>query len=214
MHDIHQGEGGEQGNQLMPLLFSLGQHPDLEAVQAQMPNEKVFAFMDDVHMATRPQRVGVGQTTLGVELFRRAGIHIHEISSNGWPGRPMEEPLCGEGLRFHHMNKASRCQVRHWGTQSLSQRISPAPSLNMKFCCAKSPVWMISRVLGCPCCIARQRRPRISHLSGQPHLPQHTIRVCGVACVGCSTWFRIKLTPSSEPQRSPLCLVGWACAVL
>ena len=38
---------------------------------------------------------------------------------------------------------------------------------------------------------------------GQPRLPQHTIRVCDVACVGCSTWFRIKLTPSSKPRRSP-----------
>ena len=54
----------------MPLLLAL------EAVQAQMPNEKVLAFMDDVYMATRPEWVGVGHTTLGVELFRHVGIQV------------------------------------------------------------------------------------------------------------------------------------------
>ena len=49
-----------------------------------MPNEKVFAFMDDVYMATWPERVGVGHTTLGVELFRHAGIHIHEGKTKVW----------------------------------------------------------------------------------------------------------------------------------
>ena len=49
-----------------------------------MPNENVFAFMDDVYMATRPERVGVGHTTLGVELFRHAGIHIHEGKTKVW----------------------------------------------------------------------------------------------------------------------------------
>ena len=34
VHHIHQGEGGEQGDALMPLLFSLGQHSALEAVRA------------------------------------------------------------------------------------------------------------------------------------------------------------------------------------
>ena len=37
-----------------------GQHPGLEAVQAQIPNEKVLAFMDDLYMATRPERLASG----------------------------------------------------------------------------------------------------------------------------------------------------------
>ena len=32
MHRILQGEGGEQGDPMMPLLYSLGQHGTLEAV--------------------------------------------------------------------------------------------------------------------------------------------------------------------------------------
>ena len=33
VHRIVQAEGGEQGDPLMPALFSLGQHPALQAVQ-------------------------------------------------------------------------------------------------------------------------------------------------------------------------------------
>ena len=33
-HTIVQGEGGEQGDAMMPLLFAIGQHPALEAVIA------------------------------------------------------------------------------------------------------------------------------------------------------------------------------------
>ena len=49
--DIAQGEGGEQGDPLMPLLFSLGLHGALSAVQARFRvNEKVFALLDDVYV--------------------------------------------------------------------------------------------------------------------------------------------------------------------
>ena len=33
-HEIHQGEGGEQGDPLMPLLFALGLHKSLVEAQA------------------------------------------------------------------------------------------------------------------------------------------------------------------------------------
>ena len=44
-HEILQGEGGEQGDPLMPLLFSLGQHRALLAVNARfIEGESLFAF--------------------------------------------------------------------------------------------------------------------------------------------------------------------------
>ena len=49
VHSIPQGEGGGQGDPLMPLLFSLGQHRALQAVAAQLQDgEKLFAFLDDI----------------------------------------------------------------------------------------------------------------------------------------------------------------------
>ena len=37
VHRIPQGEGGEQGDALMPLLFAFGQHEALQAVSRQLP---------------------------------------------------------------------------------------------------------------------------------------------------------------------------------
>ena len=58
VHEIDQGEGGEQGDAMMPLLFSLGQHNALHVVQERLlPNERIFAFLDDVHAVWLPDRV-------------------------------------------------------------------------------------------------------------------------------------------------------------
>ena len=41
----------------MPGLFSVGQHPALQAVQAQLqPTEALFAYLDDVYLVCRPER--------------------------------------------------------------------------------------------------------------------------------------------------------------
>ena len=49
-HEITQAEGGEQGDPLMPALFSLGQKAGLQAVQQQLqPGEALYAFLDDVY---------------------------------------------------------------------------------------------------------------------------------------------------------------------
>ena len=58
-HTVPQGEGGEQGDAMMPLLFSLGQHDALQAANQNMrEGEFLFAFHDDVVMVTNPDRVG------------------------------------------------------------------------------------------------------------------------------------------------------------
>ena len=54
-HTIVQGEDSEEGDATMPLLFSLGQHSALVAVQAQMADgEVLLAFHDDIYTATMP----------------------------------------------------------------------------------------------------------------------------------------------------------------
>ena len=58
VHHVHQGEGAEHGDPPMPMLFSLGQHRALVAVQSKLnEDEKLFAFLDDVYVICRPTRV-------------------------------------------------------------------------------------------------------------------------------------------------------------
>ena len=48
-HRVRQGEGGEQGDALMPALYALAQHPGLQAVVERLePGERLYAFLDDV----------------------------------------------------------------------------------------------------------------------------------------------------------------------
>ena len=57
-HFVDQGEGGEQGDPLMPLLFALGVHDALhEVAQKLRPGEDICAFLDDVHVLCAPDRV-------------------------------------------------------------------------------------------------------------------------------------------------------------
>ena len=78
VHSIHQGEGGEQGDALMPLLFSLGQHGALQAVSRLLrPGEKLFAFLDDIHVLCPLARVVEVYGILQAELWRHAGIQIN-----------------------------------------------------------------------------------------------------------------------------------------
>ena len=58
VHAIQQGEGGKQGDALMPLLHSLGEHHALdEVVRGLVPTEKLFAFLDDVCLVTTPDKI-------------------------------------------------------------------------------------------------------------------------------------------------------------
>ena len=59
VHRIPQGEVGEQGDAMMPLLFSLGQQGALNEVQRLLqPTERLFAYLDDIYFVCRPERGG------------------------------------------------------------------------------------------------------------------------------------------------------------
>ena len=83
--DIQQGEGGEQGDPLMPLLFALGLHRALTAVRERLlPSEKVFAFLDDVYVICAPHRVLEVHRILEEELQNHAQISLHHGKTQVW----------------------------------------------------------------------------------------------------------------------------------
>ena len=77
-HSIAQGEGGEQGDPLMPLLFALRAAPSSGGHQNRLdPSEKVFACLDDIYIKSEASRVGVGCKTVQRELFNHCHIRVH-----------------------------------------------------------------------------------------------------------------------------------------
>ena len=82
---VIQGEGGEQGDPLMPLLFSLGQHRALVSIQAQLKEgERLFAFLDDIYVVCAPERVGEVYLVLEQQLREKPGINIHQGKTKLW----------------------------------------------------------------------------------------------------------------------------------
>ena len=75
---VTQVEGGEQGDPLMPLLFSIGIQGALEEVSTQLlAGEQMCAFLDDVYVC-QPGRVRFMYNILADALGRVAGIQLHE----------------------------------------------------------------------------------------------------------------------------------------
>ena len=85
VHQIWQHEGGEQGDPLMPLLFSLAIHNALEEVRGQMQEgELLFAFLDDIYIVSSPVRTRAIYDLLQDHLHRMAGIQLHEGKTRVW----------------------------------------------------------------------------------------------------------------------------------
>ena len=85
VHSVLQGEGGEQGDPLMPMLFSLGQHAALMAVAARLQDgEKLLTFLDDLYIVTSPGRTVEVHNILREELWRHARISVHQGKTRIW----------------------------------------------------------------------------------------------------------------------------------
>ena len=82
-HIMSQGEGGDQGDPLMTLLFAIGLHDALVEVQASMqPGEHMFAYLDDVHVIAPPERIRLLLDSLREVLSRRAGAQLNDGNTN------------------------------------------------------------------------------------------------------------------------------------
>ena len=84
----------EQGDPLMPLLFSIAIQGALEEVATMLlPGEQLRAFLDDVYALCSPDRVKPIYEALARALHRVAGIRLHQGKTRVWnkasiqPGR-------------------------------------------------------------------------------------------------------------------------------
>ena len=112
VHNVDQGEGGEQGDAMMPLLFALGQHAALEAVQRRLlEGERLFAFLDDVYVLTTTIRVGDVYRALQEELFRHCRIRIHVGKTQVWNAAGIRPPACD---MLERIAQASDSEARVW----------------------------------------------------------------------------------------------------
>ena len=80
-----QGEGGEQGDALMPALFSLALASSLKRAQARLrPDEVLLAYLDDLYLVTRPERVGAAYLIVTDEVRDGCGIEPNLGKTVSW----------------------------------------------------------------------------------------------------------------------------------
>ena len=95
VHSIAQGEGGEQGDPMMPLLFAMGQHHALDTVSRSLrEDEKLLAYLDDIYFCCEPDRVGEVYTVVQEALQTHAGISIHGGKTKVWNMAGERPPVC------------------------------------------------------------------------------------------------------------------------
>ena len=94
-HVIHQGEGGEQGDALMPMLYALGQHGALFSLQDfLLPHEQLFAYLDDINVVCLPDWVGPIFKHLQEALDQYARIQVHLGKTQVWNRGGHYPPAC------------------------------------------------------------------------------------------------------------------------
>ena len=92
-HDVEQGEGGEQGDPLMPALFCLGMHPALDHIARTLPTgERIFAYLDDVYVVAPRDRVRQAYDIVAEDIRREAGIEINQGKTECWSAAGGDAP--------------------------------------------------------------------------------------------------------------------------
>ena len=124
-HIISQAEGGEQGDPLMPALFSLGQRAALRTMQQHLlPNEALLAFLDDVYVVVPPNRVRPVYDTLAYTLQSQASIQLktraRDLGEDVWVGNP-NLPATSQGMTVLGAPIGSAAFVQHQLQQANQQ---------------------------------------------------------------------------------------------
>ena len=78
-HHIPKGEGGEQGDPLMPLLLALGQqHTALSKASGRMrEGERLVASLNDLFAVSPPDRTVECHNVMAEELWQHARIRMN-----------------------------------------------------------------------------------------------------------------------------------------
>ena len=92
-HIGQQAEGGEQGDPMMPALFSPGQHPAFEEVATYLRNgEHLFAYLNDIYLICSPDRAKHLFDLVSNLLLQRCGIQVNLGKTRVWNAGGFEPP--------------------------------------------------------------------------------------------------------------------------
>ena len=92
-HEVHQGEGSEQGAPFVPHLYALGQHPTFEDARGQLrPGEAIFAYFDDVYVLCQPGWATEVFNLFATALSALAGVQVNLGKTKMWNKAGVKPP--------------------------------------------------------------------------------------------------------------------------
>ena len=119
-HEIKQGEGGEQGDAMMPSLYALEQHQALRSVQSQLrPSERFH----NIHVVTSLDRTCEVHTIVGQQATSKFMLGKHKYGTALELSLVILTSCCvlthmpnsGLGIWQHHQrNVAFVCWCTRW----------------------------------------------------------------------------------------------------
>ena len=93
VYSIPQGEGGEQGDPLMPALFCLGLHDALAQAQSSLQEgEYLFAYLDDIYLFTSRERARPAYDAVSSAIRDLAGIDVNQGKTEAWSKNAQPAP--------------------------------------------------------------------------------------------------------------------------
>ena len=162
-HTITQAEGGEQGDPLMPALFSLGQRAALHTVQEELQDgESLFAFLDDIYVLVPPNRVRPVYDLLSHHLFTSAHIRLNAGKARVWNANGVPPPgIAPLGHNVWVGNQALPAEEQGLmilgtpvGSSQYQQHQLAHPRTQHDQLFSASRSWRTRRLHGCCSCIA------------------------------------------------------------
>ena len=162
MHEIRQGEGGEQGDALMPALYALGQAQSLRNAHADLlPGELLIPYLDDLYIVTRPGRARAAYDVVTAAVRRGCGVEANLGKTVCWNRRGGEAPPGIAALGAHVWQGGNQSEDN--GIRVLGAPLGTAQFCN-RFCAdratenankyAKQCVYRSRSMLGCCCTTA------------------------------------------------------------
>ena len=96
----------------MPIHFAVKQHPALVTTQEPLEaNEWILAFLDDICILYKPERVGAVHAVLQEELFRHDHIRINGGETHVWNAAGVE-PVCESSSALLSLIGRHECVVQ------------------------------------------------------------------------------------------------------
>ena len=202
--EVAQGEEGEQGDALMPLLHALRQHRALQAINSRVGSgARLFAFLDDICVLARPGGIVTIYNILEEELRNHARIGINVDEALVWNRDSLLVPGSREeAARPRQRREESRSSAHLWAMRTTFGRLWRNSWLSHVRSSTASPRFREPGPPGSCCCLTQRHGQTTTLLWCALRYPLNKRRSTTKLCV------RAFAASSGSSRKCPLPIRG------